>query len=123
MYDSICIALDTTASGQRAIATGNAFAELFEAEREGTRIALTEAQRPNMTISFPRVTEHTLGQYLYMMELAVAIMGEHYCVDAFDQPGVEAGKIAAYGLMGRAGFEERRREIEAARAACPPRTL
>jgi glucose-6-phosphate isomerase len=102
---------------------GRSLAELFEAEREGTRIALTEAQRPNLTISFPRVSEHTLGQYLYMMELAVAVMGEHYGVDAFDQPGVEAGKIAAYGLMGRKGFEQRRGEIEAARAACPPRRL
>lgn len=102
---------------------GRSLGELFAAEREGTRIALTEAQRPNMTISFPRVNEHTLGQYLYMSELAVAVMGEHYSVDAFDQPGVEAGKIAAYGLMGRAGFEQRKREIEEARAACSPRRL
>jgi len=35
-------------------------------------------------------------------------------VNAFDQPGVEAGKIASYALMGRAGYEERRGEIEAA---------
>ena len=27
-------------------------------------------------------------------------------VDPFDQPGVEAGKRFAYGLMGRAGFEQ-----------------
>ena len=48
-----------------------------------------------------------------MLELSVAVMGELYDVDAFDQPGVEAGKVAAYALMGRAGFEERRAEIEA----------
>jgi hypothetical protein len=40
------------------------------------------------------------------MELAVAVMGEHYGVDAFDQPGVEAGKIAAYALMGAEGVRE-----------------
>jgi glucose-6-phosphate isomerase len=49
------------------------------------------------------------------MELAVAVMGEHYGVDAFDQPGVEAGKIAAYALMGRKGYEKRRAEIESSR--------
>ena len=54
-----------------------------------------------------------------MLELSVALMGEHYDVDAFDQPGVEAGKIAAYALMGRAGYEERRAEIEAATTATP----
>lgn len=94
-------------------------AELFHAEREGTRIALTEAKRPNCSIVFPKVDAHSVGQYLYMMEFAVAIMGEFYDVDAFDQPGVEAGKVAAYALMGRAGFEERRAEIEAASSGNP----
>src|SRR5262249_46661486 len=68
---------------------GRTLNELFTAEREGTRIALTEARRPNLTVQFPSVTPHTVGQYLYLMELAVAVMGEHYGVDAFDQPGVE----------------------------------
>lgn len=93
---------------------GRTMNELFAAERDGTRIALTDARRPNATIHFPAVNAHSVGQYLYMMELAVAVMGEHYGVDAFDQPGVEAGKVAAYALMGRAGFGERRAEIEAA---------
>ena len=53
------------------------------------------------------------------LELAVAVMGEHYDVDAFDQPGVEAGKVAAYALMGRAGYEARRAEIEAASGSAP----
>ena len=84
-------------------------------------IALAEAGRPSVEVVFPKVTAATVGQYLYMMELAVAIMGEHYGVDAFDQPGVEAGKIAAYALMGRAGFEARRQEIEASKKRAPKR--
>ena len=98
---------------------GRALRELFDAEREGTRIALTAAQRPNLKISFPAVTAHALGQYFFCMELAVALMGEHYGVDAFDQPGVEAGKVAAYALMGRAGFEEQRAQIEASQKRTP----
>ncbi len=94
---------------------GESLAGLFKAEREGTRVALTEASRPNASIIFPRVDAHAVGQYLYLMEIAVAVMGEHYSVDAFDQPGVEAGKVAAYALMGRVGYEERRMEIEGAR--------
>jgi glucose-6-phosphate isomerase len=91
---------------------GRRLGELFHAEREGTRIALTEASRPCCSIVFPKVDAHAVGQYLFMMELAVAVMGELYEVDAFDQPGVEAGKVAAYALMGRAGYEARRAEIE-----------
>ena len=98
---------------------GRSLAELFDAERQGTRIALTAAGRPNLEISFPAVTAHSVGQYFFLMELAVALMGEHYGVDAFDQPGVEAGKVAAYALMGRDGYEARRAEIEASRAANP----
>jgi glucose-6-phosphate isomerase len=93
---------------------GRSLKELFHAEREGTRIALTEARRPNATIAMEKVDAHSVGQLIFLLELAVAVMGEHYDVNAFDQPGVEAGKVAAYALMGRAGYEERRAEIESA---------
>ena len=93
---------------------GRTLKELFQAERDGTRIALTEARRPNATIAMEKVDAHAIGQLIYMLELSVAVMGEHYDVDAFDQPGVEAGKIAAYALMGRKGYEDRRKEIETA---------
>ena len=98
---------------------GRTLDDLFAAERDGTRIALTEAGRPNATFQFPVVDAHTVGQYLQCMQVSVAVMGERYDVDAFDQPGVEAGKIAAYALMGRTGFEERRAEIEAAGGRTP----
>jgi glucose-6-phosphate isomerase len=98
---------------------GRTLKELFQAERDGTRIALTEAGRPNAMLSMEMVDAHSIGQLIFMLELAVAVMGEHYDVDAFDQPGVEAGKIAAYALMGRSGYEERRRQIE---EALPRRT-
>lgn len=101
---------------------GRRLGELFRAEREGTRIALTEAGRPNAQFVLERIDAHAVGQLLYLLELSVAVMGEHYDVDAFDQPGVEAGKIAAYALMGRAGYEQRRAEIEA-RTRGPKRVL
>ncbi len=97
--------------------------ELFHAERDGTRIALTEAGRPNATIRMEKIDAHALGQLVYMLEVSVGVMGEHYGIDAFDQPGVEAGKIAAYALMGRAGFEKRRAEIEKASARSAKRVI
>ena len=98
---------------------GRGLGELFAAERDGTRVALTAARRPSVTLRFPRVDAASVGQYLMLKQVAVAVMGELYDVDAFDQPGVEAGKVAAYALMGRAGFEARRAEIEAARPESP----
>lgn len=101
---------------------GRTLKELFQAERDGTRIALTEAERPNATISLQQVDAHAVGQLIYLLETSVAIQGEHYDVNAFDQPGVEAGKVAAYALMGRSGYEARRAEIEA-HASSEPRVV
>jgi glucose-6-phosphate isomerase len=39
-------------------------------------------------------------------------------VDPLDQPGVELGKELTYGIMGRDGYEARRREWESRE---PPR--
>jgi glucose-6-phosphate isomerase len=58
------------------------------------------------------VDAHTLGQLIYLFEVQTAISGELYKINAFDQPGVEAGKINAYAMMGRSGYEDRRKEID-----------
>ena len=94
---------------------GGTMNELMEAERLGTEIALTEAGRPNCTITLPRVSAHALGQLLYMLEVQTAFAGKFYRINPFDQPGVEAGKAAAFALLGRSGYEEQRRKIESRR--------
>ena len=94
---------------------GASFEQLIKAEAEATQLALTEAGRPNVAHHFPVVNAFTLGQFYYLMEMQTAIAGELYNINAFDQPGVEGGKIATYALMGRTGYAERRSEIEQAR--------
>jgi glucose-6-phosphate isomerase len=84
---------------------GRTLSELLRAEKRGTEIALTAAGRPNFTYLVPRISAGTLGQLFYLFEFQTALSGELYGVDAFDQPGVEAGKLAAYALMGRAGYQ------------------
>ena len=94
---------------------GHTMNELMEAERVGTELALTEAGRPNATIFMPQIDEALVGQLLYMFEVQTAMSGLLYNVNAFDQPGVEAGKAAAYAQMGRKGYEGKRGEIESRR--------
>ena len=98
---------------------GHTFNELIEYERIGTALALTDAERPNYTISLPAVTPYALGQLFHMLEVKTAIAGQLYGVDAFNQPGVEAGKVLAYGLMGRKGFGPARQWIENKQAGKP----
>jgi glucose-6-phosphate isomerase len=85
---------------------GRRLGELLRAERRGTEIALMAAGRPSFTYLLPRISERVLGQLLYLFEFQTALSGQLYGIDAFDQPGVEAGKVASYALMGRAGFED-----------------
>lgn len=95
---------------------GHTFNELISAEQRATAIALSEAGRPNITQSVPEVNPFTLGQLFMLFEMQTAITGELLDINAFDQPGVEAGKVATYALLGRAGFEDRRHAIEQAQA-------
>ena len=85
---------------------GRTLGELIAAEKRGTEVALTAAGRPNLTYLLPRISAHVVGQLLYLFEFQTALSGELYGIDAFDQPGVEAGKLAAYALMGRKGYEK-----------------
>lgn len=90
---------------------GRSMAELMEAERQGTVYALTQNGRPNLTVTFPEVSPHTVGQFMYAMEMATVFSGGLYGIDPLDQPGVEAGKIAAFALMGRPGYEDKAENI------------
>jgi glucose-6-phosphate isomerase len=90
---------------------GRNMAELIEAERQGTIYALTRNKRPNMTIAFPAVTPHAVGQFMYALETATVFSGGLYGIDPLDQPGVEEGKIAAFALMGRPGYEDKAKDI------------
>jgi glucose-6-phosphate isomerase len=90
---------------------GRTMNELIQAERLATTLALSRRERPNMTITLPRVDPGSVGQLLYMLEAQTLYAGGLYGVDPLDQPGVEAGKVATYALMGRKGYEEQRREI------------
>jgi len=91
---------------------GHSFNELMEYERIGTTLALTDAGRPNYTITLPEVTPYAIGQLFHMLAVKAAVSGQLHGVNAFDQPGVEAGKVLAYGLMGRRGYEKMKQWVE-----------
>jgi glucose-6-phosphate isomerase len=91
---------------------GQDLAKLIDAERRATAAALTEAGRPNCTFTLERVDEEHLGAFFQLLEFQTAFMGELMGIDAFDQPGVEAGKKFTFALMGRAGYDSYRERFE-----------
>src|SRR6185503_18200567 len=70
---------------------GHSLNDLMQAEREGTVVALTEARRPNVTLTLPEINAFTIGQLLYMLEVQTAMIGELFKINTYDQPGVEGG--------------------------------
>jgi glucose-6-phosphate isomerase len=83
---------------------GHTMAGLLNVECDATRRALTEAGRPNSTMKLGAINEENLGYLLQALEVQTAISGTLYGVNAFDQPGVEAGKEITYKRMGRPGY-------------------
>lgn len=86
--------------------------QLIQTEQMATEYALMVEGKTNMTITLPKVNEFTLGQLLYMFEVATGFTGELLNINAFDQPGVEGGKNATYAMFGRPGYEAKKKELD-----------
>src|SRR5256884_3160296 len=65
----------------------------------GTRAALVENDRESMTITIPRVEARTVGGLIALFERAVGLYGSLVGINAYHQPGVEAGKKAAASVL------------------------
>lgn len=90
---------------------GQSFNKLIASEMKGTEYAITKAGKMNMRISIEELNEYSYGALLMFFEMATAAAGEFLYIDAFNQPGVEEGKIATFALMGRQGYEEKAAEL------------
>ena len=61
----------------------------------GTRQALAEADRESLTITVKDVSAQTVGMLIALFERAVGFYASLVNINAYHQPGVEAGKRAA----------------------------
>jgi glucose-6-phosphate isomerase len=95
--------------------SGHTLSELIKAEEESTELALAKQGRPNMTIKVPSIDAYHLGQLFQFFEMATAFTGFLMGINPFNQPGVEESKNFTYGVMGKQGFDEKKREVEEAR--------
>jgi glucose-6-phosphate isomerase len=89
----------------------SSFQTLINNEKIATEYALIESDRPTATVIFPRISPATVGQFLYLYEVAVSYMGALLDINTYDQPAVQLGKDATYALMGKPGHEKLRTEI------------
>ena len=78
---------------------GHSPGDMLDGFLQGTRSALTEGGRQNITITMERLGPRELGALVALFERTVGLYGELVNVNAYHQPGVEAGKKAAAAVL------------------------
>ena len=79
----------------------------------GTVLAHTDGGVPNSVITMPEINEFYLGELFYFFEFACGVSGYMLGVNPFNQPGVESYKKNMFALLGKPGYEEQKKELEA----------
>jgi glucose-6-phosphate isomerase len=90
---------------------GQSLGAVLNAEQTATEFALAHRGRPSVTIGLPAVTPFTVGQLLYLFELATVAAGFLADVDPFGQPAVDEAKVLTYALLGRPGLESQKSDV------------
>ena len=80
---------------------------------QGTILAHTDGNVPNLVIEVPKADEFELGYLIYFFEKACAISGYMLAVNPFNQPGVESYKKNMFALLGKPGYEGEKAALEA----------
>lgn len=78
----------------------------------GTILAHTDGNVPNLMVTVPEQNEFYLGQLFYFFEFACGVSGYISGVNPFNQPGVESYKKNMFALLGRPGYEELTSELK-----------
>ena len=92
--------------------SGRKMSDLMNAEKQGTEYALLKSNRPCLTIKFPAINAHTVGQFIYLLEVATSYFAGLLNINTYDQPAVELGKEATFALMGHSEWTDLLKEIE-----------
>ena len=77
----------------------------------GTILAHTDGNVPNLRVNIPAQDEYSLGQLFYFFEFACGVSGYLLGVNPFNQPGVESYKRNMFALLGKPGYEEEREKL------------
>jgi glucose-6-phosphate isomerase len=80
---------------------GKKLGDLVDAEARATAQTLSRNGRPVRVIHLPKVDAFGVGALMMHFMLETMLMGRLMGVDAFDQPGVEEGKVLARQFLGK----------------------
>ena len=93
--------------------SGKTMSFVNEKAFEGTILAHCDGGVPNLVLEVPSLEEEELGYLIYFFEKTCAVSGYTLGVNPFNQPGVESYKKNMFALLGKPGFEDMQKELEA----------
>jgi glucose-6-phosphate isomerase len=91
--------LKTTQFPETSILKNRPLSHLLKIEAQAMTESQKESKHPVCEIKFDKMDEFALGQYFMTYQLIIGMMGEFMQINAFNQPGVELGKIIIKKLL------------------------
>ncbi len=91
--------LKTTQFSETHILKNKSLSHLLKTEAQAMTESQKEVKNPVCEIQFEKMDEFALGQYFMTYQLVVGMLGEFMKINAFNQPGVEIGKIITKKLL------------------------
>ena len=79
----------------------------------GTLFAHYDGDVPNIVIELEDRSAYSFGYLVYFFELACGVSGYTLGVNPFNQPGVEDYKKNMFALLGKEGYEDLAKELNA----------
>jgi len=108
----VCVLLDRDGPSLE-VEPGATSGDFLDGLQLGTRRALHESGRPSLTLTIRKLDPRNLGMLIALYERAVGLYAGLVGINAYHQPGVEAGKKAAASILGL------QRKVEAALSTTP----
>ncbi len=93
--------------------TGKTMDYVNKMAMNGTMIAHVDGGVPNLRVTIPNVSAYSFGYLVYFFEFACGVSAYTLGVNPFNQPGVEAYKKNMFALLGKPGYEELKKDLEA----------
>ena len=78
---------------------------------DGTALAHTDGNVPNLRVHIPKQDAYSLGALFYFFEFACGVSGYILDINPFNQPGVESYKKNMFALLGKPGYEDMREAL------------
>lgn len=91
--------------------TGRSVDFINKCAMNGTILAHTDGNVPNLMVNIPEQNEFYLGELFYFFEFACGVSGYILGINPFNQPGVESYKKNMFALLGKPGYEAQREEL------------